>query len=284
MQNFTLVLGGGGLWGAAWMTGLIAGLAEGGFDATQCELAIGTSAGSVVGAQVLGRSSLDELVRRQIDQDFQPVEPLIDPEVMKAAEDATAVLERIADPEERLRRLGQFAMQARIASEATHREAIVRARLGTDRWPDTMLKTSAVDLESGVSIYFDKSSRVELIDAVAASCAVPKIWPPVTIHGRKYMDGGVRSLCHASLASAAKKVLVVSPYSKDARPFWGPTLSDELAALQSKGTHTLAIEADAAAIEIAGHNTLDPRVRPDATRAGIRQGKREAARVLGEFD
>jgi predicted acylesterase/phospholipase RssA len=35
----------------------------------------------------------------------------------------------------------------------------------------------------------DRMSGVSLVDAVAASCAVPGIWPPVTIAGRRYMDG-----------------------------------------------------------------------------------------------
>jgi NTE family protein len=47
-----VVFGGGGIWGAAWMTGIIMGLAGHGIDLTQARALIGTSAGAVVGSQV----------------------------------------------------------------------------------------------------------------------------------------------------------------------------------------------------------------------------------------
>ena len=56
-----------------------------------------------------------------------------------------------------------------------------------------------------------RSSRIPLTDAVVASCAVPGIWPPVTIGGRRYMDGGVRSSDNADLAAGAARIVVVSP-------------------------------------------------------------------------
>ncbi|MBP2326195.1 putative acylesterase/phospholipase RssA [Kibdelosporangium banguiense] len=56
-----LVLGGGGVAGIAWMTGLLAGLAESGKDVTGADLIVGTSAGSAVAAQLGSGLSLDEL-------------------------------------------------------------------------------------------------------------------------------------------------------------------------------------------------------------------------------
>ena len=63
----------------------------------------------------------------------------------------------------------------------------------------------------GVHRVFDRTSGVSLVDAVAASCAVPGIWPPVTIQGARYVDGGVRSSDNADLASGFARVIVVSP-------------------------------------------------------------------------
>ncbi len=50
-----LVLGGGGILGEAWMSGVLAGFHEaGGFDARECGCFIGTSAGSIVAAALAG--------------------------------------------------------------------------------------------------------------------------------------------------------------------------------------------------------------------------------------
>jgi predicted acylesterase/phospholipase RssA len=52
IRDSVVVLDGGGLWGVAWITGIIMGLAEQGIDLAQARAFIGTSAGSIVGTQV----------------------------------------------------------------------------------------------------------------------------------------------------------------------------------------------------------------------------------------
>lgn len=56
-----LVLGGGGITGIAWEIGILAGVARAGVDLTDAEVVVGTSAGSVVGAQVTNGVSLEDL-------------------------------------------------------------------------------------------------------------------------------------------------------------------------------------------------------------------------------
>jgi len=63
-----LVLGGGGVTGIGWMTGLLAGLAEAGTDLTLADLVVGTSAGSVVGAQILSGATLRDLYATQLTE------------------------------------------------------------------------------------------------------------------------------------------------------------------------------------------------------------------------
>ncbi len=60
-QRTALVLGGGGITGIAWEVGVLAGLAEAGVDLTGADLVVGTSAGSVVGAQVTSGADLEML-------------------------------------------------------------------------------------------------------------------------------------------------------------------------------------------------------------------------------
>jgi len=277
------VLGGGGLWGIAWMTGLLAGLSEHGLDVRLADKVIGTSAGSVVGSQILSEVTFEELLQRQVDPALQAHEVSIPANVAAAAEAATAILDEIIEPQEKLRELGRFAQKALTASQADHRRDVVRSRLVSEAWPKTPLLITAVDVLTGDTSVFDRHSGAQLVDAVAASCAVPKIWPTVTIGSRSYMDGGVRSLANAHLASDARRVLVVSPFSRDARPFLGPSLREEVKTLTARGVHVVVIEADAEATRVAGATTLEPSVRPAATKAGLIQARHEADRLRVEL-
>src|SRR3954468_18850847 len=61
-----LVLGGGGITGIAWEIGLLKGLRDLGVDLTAADTVIGTSAGSVVGAQLTSAFDLDDLYAAQL--------------------------------------------------------------------------------------------------------------------------------------------------------------------------------------------------------------------------
>src|SRR5690349_17804773 len=65
-ERRALVLGGGGVTGIAWELGVLAGLADAGVDLTSADLVVGTSAGSVVGAQVTSGADLGMLFERQL--------------------------------------------------------------------------------------------------------------------------------------------------------------------------------------------------------------------------
>jgi NTE family protein len=57
MNERALVLGGGGVAGIAWTTGLLFGLSERGVDLRDAELIVGTSAGGG-GCRATGKSTL----------------------------------------------------------------------------------------------------------------------------------------------------------------------------------------------------------------------------------
>ncbi len=136
---------------------------------------------------------------------------------------------------------------------------------------------------------WDKQSGVALGLAVASSCAVPGVFPPVTINGRRYMDGGMRSSTNADLARGYDKVLVVSVTGSRAMTMRGPyaqrareRLERELGGLREGGSAVELIVPDAASLEAFGPNLLDPSRRGEVAQAGLRQGRAEAAR-LREF-
>ena len=267
-----LVLGGGGVAGVAWMTGLLAGLADAGQDVTGVDLVIGTSAGATVAAQLGSGVGLDELFARQVDPALQARELMVQLDMAKFAADLQPYVGGATSPGDMMRRFGQFALDAKTVPEA-ERRAVVEGRLPSADWPATPTKLIAVDCGSGEMAAFDADSGVSLVDAVAASCAVPGIWPPVTIAGRRYMDGGVRSADNADLAAGAERIVVISPLGMNSElPTWLP-LRDVVAGLAADGASVTVVSPDAASVAAIGTNPLDPETRVPAATAGRAQGQ-----------
>ncbi|MFJ8812479.1 patatin-like phospholipase family protein [Amycolatopsis thermoflava] len=269
-----LVLGGGGVAGIAWQTGLLHGLSESGVDVLGADRFIGTSAGSTVAAQITSGTSLAELFRRQVDPALQSPEIPADVDAETIAEMFGAAVSGATDAKDARRRIGELALAARTVAEAD-RLKVIEARLPVHDWPAAALHIVAVDAATGDDRVFTAESRVSLVDAVAASCAVPGTWPPVTIDGRRYIDGGVRSMENADLAAGCDRVLVLRvtevPGNTD--------LDDQVAALRRDGAAVLVVAPDAAAAEAIGPNLLDPTVREAAARAGFDQAARAVAEV-----
>jgi NTE family protein len=267
-----LVLGGGGVAGIAWMTGLLAGLADAGQDVTGADLLIGTSAGANVAAQLGSGLSLGDLYARQVDPALQSREIPAEIDLAKFAEDIGPYLADATSAEDTLRLFGAFALAASTVPEAD-RLAVVAGRLPLLEWPSRPIKIVAVDCESGAIELFDASSGVSLVDAVAASSAVPGIWPPVTIGDRRFMDGGVRSSDNADLAEGAARITVISPLGLDS-PLPTPLpLRDVVAKLRAGGAEVTVIEPDRVSREAIGANPLDPATRVPAAEAGRAQGQ-----------
>jgi NTE family protein len=270
-----LVLGGGGVAGIAWMTGVLAGLAEAGQDVTGADLIVGTSAGAAVAAQVGSGLPLDALFARQVDPALQAREIAAELDMEKIAAEFGELLAGMTSAEtaqEAQRRVGAFALAARTVPEA-ERRAAVSSRLPTPQWPARRILLVAVDAESGEMRVFDRQSGVDLIDAVAASCAVPGVWPPVSIGGRRYVDGGVRSSDNADLAAGCAGIVVLSPLGYDS-PFPSPmALRDVVGRLRSEGSAVTVITPDEASVAAMGINPLDPATRRPAAQAGLAQGR-----------
>jgi NTE family protein len=269
-----LVLGGGGVAGIAWMNGLLAGLADAGSDASGADLVIGTSAGAAVAAQLGSGLSPDELYARQVDPALQAKEIPVDLDMTVFLESLAAVVDGVSSVVERCRLIGQFALAADTVSEG-ERRAAVASRLPSAVWPVRRLELVAVDAETGEPRRFTNDSGVDLVDAVAASCAVPGVWPPVTIGGRRYVDGGVRSSDNADYAAGARRVLVVSPMGADAVSLLPveKQLSEVVAELRAGGTEVTVISPDEQSRAAMGDNPLDPAIRAATAAAGRAQGR-----------
>jgi NTE family protein len=266
-----LVLGGGGVGGIAWMTGLLAGLADAGQDVTQApDLVIGTSAGSTVAAQLGSGLSLDELYARQVEPALQSAELMAELDVERFGAQMAGALRGAASKAELRRAVGALALEAQTVPEAKRR-AVIESRLPSTAWPRRTTKIVAVDAESGEPRVFDNDSGVDLVDAVMASCAVPGVWPPVTIGGRRYVDGGIRSITNVDLAVDASRVLVIAPIGDLLPSEWPHDRS--VRKLRQNGAEVAVIGPDGASQAAIGANPLDPSTRRPAAEAGRAQGR-----------
>jgi NTE family protein len=267
-----LVLGGGGVAGIAWMTGLLAGLADAGDDLREAGLVIGTSAGATVAAQLGSGLSLEELYGRQAEPALQSAELAAQLDLAKVGSEIAGYMAGARSRAEILQRIGAYALDARTVPEAARR-AVIESRLPSPAWPRWPLRLTAVDAGSGELRIFDSASGVNLVDAVAASCAVPGVWPPVTIGGRRYVDGGVRAADNADLAAGYTVITVISPLGFDS-PIPSPMPLREVARqLRDGGAAVTVIVPDAGSLAAIGANPLDPGTRTPAAQAGRAQGR-----------
>lgn len=267
-----LVLGGGGITGAAWEIGLLAGLVQAGVDLTTADLVVGTSAGSVVGAQILSGVPLDELYLRQLK------EPVAEIPVRLGLLNIGRVLAMMVLPGDDRQvgaRVGRAALRARTMPESTRR-SIIASRLPANTWPERDLRITAVDAETGEFVVFKRDSGVELAEAVAASCAAPLVYPPITIKGRRYVDGGVRSGTNADLAAGCNPVVVLAPFTLAVRR--RQRAETQLASL-GRGIRSIVVTADGEARKAMGRQALDPAHRAASARAGKAQAPSVASAV-----
>ncbi len=267
-----LVLGGGGTTGIAWETGLLLGLLAGGVDVSKPDLIVGTSAGSTVGAQLSSGLDLEQLYARQL-------RPLAETGEQVVAFDLDLLMLVFAagmgapDAQTGRARVGAAALATQTMPEA-ERLQIIAARLPSQEWSTTQkLIIPAVNARTGEVVLFDQHSGVPLVLAVAASCAVPGVYPPVTIQDQRYIDGGVRSGTNADLASGHQRVLIVQVEAFD------DALDGEQTELEKGGSSVLILKPDTASAEARGPNALDASRCPAAAQAGRTQGLHIAEQV-----
>ena len=268
------MLGAGGEAGIAWEVGLLAGLAGRGVDLTAADLVVGTSAGAGVAARINSGVTLAELYDTQLAPADGEIVTSFGPRVM--AKYIWAVAPARRNPVRARIRLGRMAVRSRT-EPAAERRAVVAARLGTHDWPTGNLLITAVDVDTGELATFDSGSGVDLVDAVGASCAVPGVWPPVTINGRRLMDGGMRSPANADLAAGYDRVVVVAPITRGLKPI--PSVIEQVTELARSCQAVALLVPDAASVAAFGRNLLDPRTRAPSARAGDAQAAAARADV-----
>ena len=286
------MFGAGGAVGAAFHAGVLAALAEAGFDARDASIIVGTSAGSGVGATLRAGFPPTDLAARNMGRSLSP--------------EARALVERTSGPpsiDYRPRPLSRLpvpsspSLMLRAARRprtalvgllptGTASNDLIRDRIGElyggVSWPDRSLWICAVDLDSGDRVVFGRDDiEVPIGVAVQASSSIPGLVRPVAHQGRRYVDGGVHSPTNAELLADQELdlVVVVSPMSTtrsgrraslaSARPLHAARLAAEVADLRRAGTEVLTFQPTAADIVAMGRNPLDLERRAATTEAAF---------------
>jgi NTE family protein len=286
-----LVLGGGGSAGNAWLIGVVAGLFDAGLDVTTADLTIGTSAGSTAAAQIAGATPTELL--GAILAAVPPQRPTPSGSDQRRApgssvadhmEKRRRIIASSEDAADMRRRMGAAALEMDAASDGSWQpqwRATVAARLPSLQWPLRRVLITAVDAETGEPVVFDRDSGVDLVDAIAASCASGR---PYRIGDRRYIDGGYRSNAeNADLAAGAARVLVLSPFGgRTLTPLiWGMHLATQVDELRERGSSVETIVPDSGSAQMFGANAMDPSLRAPAARAGYDQGRARAEQLTG---
>jgi NTE family protein len=159
---------------------------------------------------------------------------------------------------------------------------------------DGRLRVATVDRVRGRRVMFGSpgAPRAAVGQAVAASCAVPWLFAPVTIAGREYVDGGVWSATNLDAAPAGldTHVLCLNPTAgitgqhtlvSVARRLARSAVSVEALALRRKGAIVRTVAPDIDSGAAIGGDFMDPEPRRRVLAAGYRQGLRLASSPPG---
>jgi len=312
-----LVLGGGGVIGNAYLTGVLEALRRvSGWDPGAAWITVGTSAGAVNGAlSTLGMPC--DLMYRYVCHEEAPAEEELPDVAARFREHPdhewtdrlyrpTGVTPRpfLSSPPAVLRALlrpAQTSVDLFIAgllgegflSTRTIGELIEVVR--PSGWPEQRFWAVTVDLESGRRVAFGRQGApcTDVARAVRASCAIPAVFAPVRIQGRRYADGGVWSVSNLDLLAGEELDLVVcvNPMSSlEGRSYEGPVdritaaihdlerrtwlrfgrrLGWERRRVEETGTPVLLIQPTAADLEVIPVNLMNAAERPAVARRAL---------------
>lgn len=226
MSSIGLVLGGGGITGAAFQLATLMSLelaCE--WEANDSEIVIGTSGGAYVASLVRsGKLDLDSLVRPE--EDTESVAERIrrhvftkNPSLELGRWLRGGILPGLRNP-------GMSLLMGSPARYTPHGLAAwVEDQVGpaAHGWPAEPTVITAYDVEARRRVGFgaDGAPRVSLAHAVAASSAIPLLFHPHQIDGRAYVDGGVASGTHLDLVLASPRkldlIIVIAPMAATER-------------------------------------------------------------------
>jgi NTE family protein len=293
-----LVLSGGGPVGIAWEAAIAVGLARGGVDLSLADLIVGTSAGSVVGANIALGRDMEQALEAYSDAAVQSTTADAPEAVLLRSgtgDGLSALLAVIAEAasgdrtaEEARALIGKFALGAKTVPEQAFLGFF--SQFDGQAWP-RRFRCTAIDAGTGAFVVWDGSAGEPLQRAIGSSCAVPGVFPPVTVNGRRYVDGGMRSIANADLAIGHDAVLIVTLSGEmpaEMASLIDPKMAEyltagsrEVATLEASGSTVRVISPTEEFSSHVGMNLMDMALAPRAGEIGVAQGEKLAEELRG---
>jgi NTE family protein len=288
-RRIGLVLGGGGLTGTAFHAGVIAGLADHGWDAREAEVVVGTSAGST--SAILLRSGLPpaDFVARMTGDPLSPdghrvldgIGPVRAPRSLgpRGRRPASPALLGALVRRPWAYRPGHVAAGLLPAGTRDVTDSVAGVGSLFEAWPARPTWIVAVRLADGARVVFGRGATASVRDAVSASCAIPGYFAPIPIDGQSYVDGGVWSTHNLDLvAGQGLDVVVVSaPMATDTARARDPgnalrvgvraRLDREAAQVRRGGTPVVVLAPDRRLREVMGTASMRIERRDPVARA-----------------
>jgi NTE family protein len=297
-----LVLGGGGVLGAAWTVGALTALeAELGLDAREFDAYVGTSAGSVLAALLGAGVSVSDLLQHQLDGTID-VGPLAGyrwdyehdsggdrPGLPRPGLGSRELLRRNAL---HLRQLPPTAVLSAILPEGRGSIEAVGALVAyvvPEGWAGDNICVVALDFDTGARVPFGRpgAPTVPLASAVMASCAIPGWYQPVRIGEHRYIDGGAWSSTNLDLmvGQGLDEVYVLAPqvsFVRDTPRQWRTRVERqwrnrvtlralrELHKVHDDGAEVTVLGPGEEDLEAFGHNLMDVTRRPRVIETSLR--------------
>ena len=298
-----LVLGGGGVLGAAWMVGALKALQdELGTDVREFDQFVGTSAGSVLAALLGAGVSVEDLLAHQLggSLDVGPLSGYVwnyekdtggdRPGLPKVGFGSRELLRRNAL---HLRSLPPTAVLSAILPEGRGSiEAVgaLVAHVVPSGWTQRPgVTVVALDYDTGERVAFGREGvdPVDLPSAVMASCAIPGWYQPVRIGTHRYIDGGAWSSTNLDLmiGLGLDEVFVLAPqvsFVKDAPTQWRTRVERqwrnrvtvrvlrELGRVHADGAEVTVLGPGEEDLEAFGSNLMDVSRRPRVIETSLR--------------
>lgn len=266
--ELALSLGGGGLPGLAWTIGLLHGWADHGFGPAAVDHTLGTSAGAAAAALWHHPEGIGKAFARQVGESAPPVE--VSPEA--GALFGAAVAAAAEHPVGSAGHLDAYLdVAGGVTDDAGRRHASLLDRLDGATWPGARLTVTALSTSTRGRRLLTVDDGFDLADVVAASCAVPGVWPAVALGDDVLVDAGPLSDAHADVLAAFSRVVVVEPV-----PNIGGRYRDEETAVLERA---VVVRPDEESLAAMGGDAFALDTRAAAARAGLAQAGRERSRI-----
>jgi len=277
MRRIGLVLGAGGMAGQAYHAGVLSALTDAGWDPRDAEVVVGTSAGSIAATLLragVSPSSMASGSYRSMRGGGRAGAP-------DAAELAAATALAAGTGPGRASLGGRLSRLVPAGRTSPGGIVTMVRRIAGEHWPERATWICAVRRSTGQRVVFGREGapQVPLPLAVAASCAIPGFFTPVTIGQEAYVDGGAHSPTNLDLLAGLglDAVVVSSPMSVSregiarrvdlpVRLLFRATLAREVRAARRAGTQVLTLQPTGEDLEAMGLNAMDPRPWQDIAR------------------